>query len=279
MGEPLAVTETLSLMGETPAMTETPSLAGATPAATETPSLAGVLSVAFVMPYLEGTAVTDGGVEQQAMLNGLLSVSTASIVPPAIPAWLDGWYWRGWGGPAPAPPVDKMPVVIYPTTPPVGSHLVAVSADATTPMTPLAEYLVADVNVAAVIVSWEETNHCYQPDATLDPGRAQAVALAIRASRPGLPVWLLCSATVTGNAAQAAAKVAAVSPDALVVYGYFAPPAWEPATLAANLARAQALLPGKPVYAAGLRFDGDASAQAGNQARQAGWSGVLREGK
>jgi hypothetical protein len=62
-----------------------------------------------------------------------------------------------------------------------------------------------------------------------------------------------------------------------VVYGYFSPPAWTPTALAANLARAQALLPGKPVYAAGLRFGGAARDQALAQAQQAGWSGVLRE--
>lgn len=220
-------------------------------------------------------SVDDGGGEQQAARDGALKPAAAQIAPPPAPAWLDGWYWPAWRGAAPATPGGRWPVVTYPAAPPTTPHLVAVAANATTPMTPLAEYLAGDAQAAAVIVGWEETDHSYRANATLDAARAEAVAKTVRAARPGLPVWLLCSATVTGSPEQAAAKVAAAQPDALVVYGLFAPPAWSEAMAKRNLDKARALAPGKPVYAAGQRFT-DAAVAA--RARALGWKGFLWEG-
>jgi hypothetical protein len=253
-------------------------------ATVEPPSLLALLTASTLPPQIAFASIFTGGVEQQAVLAGTLTLATLQLAPPAVPVWLDGWYfptWRGQSTADLATTQSGMPLTWWSEVssfpPPATPHLVAVVSDATTPLTSLAAYLVADSQAVAVIIGWEATDHSYQPNATLDALRLQAVALAVRTARPGLPVWFLASATVTGNQQQAAAVIAAAGPDALVVYGYFSPPAWEPATLTANLARAQALLPGKPVYAAGLRFYGAAREQALLRAQQTGWSGVIRE--
>jgi hypothetical protein len=162
---------------------------------------------------------------------------------------------------------------------PSGSHLVAVVANAATPLKPLAEFLAGDKTAIAVIVGWEATDHDFRADARTDPTTIGAVAATVRAGRTGLPVWLLHSLTVTGDPAQAAANIKIANPDALVVYGLFAPAAWETdAAVTRNLERARALLSGKAVYAAGMRFTGQTKDQAIERAKRLGWGGVICEG-
>lgn len=263
-----------------------PALVSEMLATVEPPWLRAIFTASTLPPQVSFAYLFAGGVEQQAVLAGTLTLATSTVAPPAVPAWLEGCYWPTWRGQPATDLVTSqsgLPLVwwseISSVPSPAMPHLVGVSSNATTPMTSLATYLVADSQAVAVIIGWEATDHSYRPNATLDALRLQAVALTVRTARPGLPVWFLASATVTGTPQQAAAVIAAASPDALVVYGYFSPPVWEPATLTANLARAQALLPGKPVYAAGLRFYGAAREQALLRAQQTGWSGVLREAR
>jgi len=224
-----------------------------------------------------------GGGEQAAMLTGQLDMAKAAFQPPAAPAWLDGWFWPSWRGAAPVASDDVCPVVVWSASrhddPPARPHLVAVTANDATPLKPLAEYLAADAQAVAVIVGWEETNHDFRPNATLDAPRAEAVAKVVRAARPGLPVWLLCSLTVTGSPEQAMAKVEAVRPDALVLYGLFARAAWESdKVVETNLAKGRKLLPGKAIYVAGPRLTGDALKAAVERARRLGWGGMLCDG-
>jgi len=225
------------------------------------------------------TSVQSGAAEQMQARSGTLPVASAQLNAPAIPAWLDGWLWPTWRGAAPVAPDGVTPVVVWPAAAPDRPHLVAVMADGATPLKPLAEYLAADAQAMAVIIGWEETDHDFRPDAALDAARAEAVAKVVRAARPGLPVWLLCSLTVTGTPEQAAAKVAATNPDALVLYGLFARGAWDSdEVVAANLARGQKLLPGKPIFAAGQRLAGDELQAAIDRARRLGWKGMLCDG-
>jgi len=187
--------------------------------------------------------------------------------------------WPTWRAAAPVAPDGVTPVIVWPAAAPDRPHLVAVMADGATPLKPLAEYLAADGQAMAVIIGWEEADHDFRPNAELDAARAEAVAKVVRAARPGLPVWLLCSLTVTGTPEQAAAKVAAVKPDAIVLYGLFAKGAWDSdKVVAANLARGEKLLPGKPVYAAGQRLTGDDLQAAIDRARRLGWKGMLCDG-
>jgi hypothetical protein len=226
-----------------------------------------------------GASVEAGASEQTQARGGALHVASAQVKAPGVPGWLDGWFWPSWRGRSPAPPEGVLPVVVWPNVPPAGPHLVAVVADDATPMKPLADYLAADAQAIAVIVGWEETDHSFRPDATLDAARAEAVAKTVRAARPGLPVWLLCSLTVTGTPEQAAAKVAAAKPDALVLYGLFARAAWDSdKAVTANLAKGQKLLPGKPIYAAGQRMAGDDLKMAVDRAKRLGWGGLLCDG-
>jgi len=248
-----------------------------------TPTLSGAtVTITPQATRLSGATVNAGGSEQAAVRAGTLDVAQAAIQPPAVPAWLDGWYWPTWRGAAPAAPEGVLPVVIWPNQAdavPAGSHLVAVVANAATPMKPLAEFLAGDHGAAAVIVGWEETDHGFRADATLDPARAEAVARTVRAARPGLPVWLLCSLTVTGSPEQAAAKVQAVGPDALVLYGLFARAAWETDKVAtANLDRGRKFLAGKPIYAAGQRLTGDDLRTVADRAKRLGWGGLVCDG-
>jgi hypothetical protein len=224
-------------------------------------------------------AVEAGAQEQMQAQNGTLPVATAQIEAPAIPAWLDGWLWPTWRGAAPVAPDGVTPVIVWPAAAPDRPHLLAVIADGATSLKPLAEYLAADAQATAVIIGWEETDHDFRPDAALDAARAEAVAKVVRAARPGLPVWLLCSLTVTGTPEQAAAKVAAAKPDALVLYGLFAKGAWDSdKVVAANLAKGEKLLPGKPVYAAGQRLTDDDLQAAIERARRLSWKGMLCDG-
>jgi len=228
---------------------------------------------------MSSTSVESGAQEQMQARSGTLPVATAQVNAPAIPAWLDGWLWPTWRAAAPVAPDGVTPVIVWPAAAPDRPHLVAVMADASTPLKPLAEYLVADAQAVAVIIGWEETDHDFRLDAALDAARAEAVAKVVRAARPGLPVWLLCSLTVTGTPEQAAAKVAAAKPDALVLYGLFAKGAWDGDKVgAAHLARGEKLLPGKPVYAAGQRLTGDDLQAAIDRARRLGWKGMLCDG-
>jgi hypothetical protein len=245
--------------------------------------LAGVPQVTLAEARLNAARVYAGAAEQTLARNGTLQVATAQVNAPAVPEWLDGWFWPRWRGAPPEAPQGACPVVVWSAArrdaAATGPHLVAVVAGDTTPMGPLAEYLAADAQAVAVIIGWEETGHDHRPDAQLDAARAEAVAKVIRAARPGLPVWLLCSLTVTGTPEQAAAKVDAAKPDALVLYGLFGRAAWESdKAVTANLAKGQKLLPDKPVYAAGQRLVGDDLQTAIDRARRLGWGGVICDG-
>jgi len=228
---------------------------------------------------MSSASVGAGAAEQMQARSGMLPVASAQLNAPAVPAWLDGWLWPTWRGAAPLAPNGVTPVIVWPAAAPDRPHMVAVIADGATPLKPLAEYLAADAQAMAVIIGWEETDHDFRPDAALDAARAEAVAKVVRAARPGLPVWLLCSLTVTGTPEQAAAKVAVTQPDALVLYGLFARGGWDSDKVAAaNLARGQKLLPGKPVYAAGQRLTGNDLQAAIDRARRLGWKGMLCDG-
>jgi len=228
--------------------------------------------------------VVEAGAEEQALArSGALQVASAQVNAPTTPAWLDGWFWPSWRrNPLPAPD-GSCPVVAWSANrhddPPARPHLVAVIAGDATPLKPLAEYLAADAQAMAVIVAWEESDHDFRPNAMLDAARSEAVAKVVRAARPGLPVWLLCSLTVTGSPEQAAAKVSAAQPDALVLYGLFARAAWESDKVAAaNLDKGRKLLPGKPIYAAGQRLTGDDLKTAVDRAKRLGWGGLVCDG-
>jgi hypothetical protein len=240
-------------------------------------SAASELTLASVR--LNAASVQAGAAEQALARSGTLQVASVQVKAPGVPGWLDGWFWPSWRGRSPAPPEGVVPVVVWPGSPPAGPHLVAVTAEDATPMKPLAEYLAADAQAMAVIVAWEETDHSFRPDATLDAARAEAVAEVVRAARPGLPVWLLCSLTVTGSPEQAAAKVAAAKPDALMLYGLFARAAWESdKVVAANLEKGRKLLTGKAIYAAGLRLSEAEKQQAVDRAKRLGWGGMVCDG-
>jgi len=237
------------------------------------------VSLAPFSMRVKDVRVFAGAVEQAQARDGTLQVASAQLNAPAVPAWLDGWLWPTWRGAVPVAPDAVVPVVVWPAAPPDRPHLVAVITGGATPLKPLAEYLAADAKAVAVIIGWEETDHDFRPDAALDAARAEAVAKVVRAARPGLPVWLLCSLTVTGTPEQAAAKVAAVKPDAIVLYGLFAKGAWDSdKVVAANLAKGEKLLPGKPVYAAGQRLTSDDLQAAIDRARRLGWKGMLCDG-
>ena len=239
--------------------------------------------LALASVQLDAASVQAGAAEQTLARSGTLQVASAQVNAPTTPAWLEGWFWPSWRrNPLPAPD-GSCPVVAWSANrhddPPARPHLVAVIADDATPMKSLAEYLTADAQAVAVIVGWEETDHNFRPDATLDAARAEAVAKTARASRPGLPVWLLCSLTVTGTPEQAAAKVAAAKPDALVLYGLFARAAWESdRAVAANLGKGRKLLAGKPIYAAGQRLIGDDLQMVVDRAKRLGLGGLLCDG-
>jgi hypothetical protein len=278
----------------TPAVTtsvEAPVLATAITASLATPVLTATITTSVAAPVLTPALIVyvaapqpipaqvyAGGAEQLAILAGTLTLSTTAITPPAVPAWLEAWYpWAD----APTVTQSGMPLVRWSATasvtPPSTPHLLAVDADCTTPLRSLAAYLVADPQAVAVILGWEAVpERGGQPLPVMDTIRFQALAAAVRQARPGLPVWVLIAVPGMDVDPQPAEVLQAAAPDALVVYGFFAPPSWEPARLTANLAQAQALLPGKPVYAAGLLFGGAARDQAVTQAQQAGWNGVLR---
>ena len=270
----------VALSGIGTAEVRQPRMGGAlSPATPVTVIIDATLSLSPLSLRVEGARVFAGAAEQVQARSGTLQIAGVQKNAPAVPAWLDGWLWPTWRGAAPVAPDGAIPVVVWPAPAPDRPHLVAVMADASTPLKPLAEYLAADAQAMAVIIGWEETDHDFRPDAALDAARAEAVAKVVRAARPGLPVWLVCSLTVTGAPEQAAAKVAAVQPDALVLYGLFARGAWDSdKVVAVNLARGEKLLPGKPVYAAGQRLTGDDLQAAIDRARRLGWKGMLCDG-